>query len=166
MLRKSTVFMILVSLLLMSGCKISGTVTDNGDGIKGVEIEISGNQGEMTISTNSSGNYEFNNLLPGNYTITPISDGYDFNPVNTTVQITSEITTADFLATVCIAEGESGPFVPDAPECCEGLVPVDCSSPGAGGECDGCAGAFICTACGDGVCGPGENICRCPEDCE
>ena len=24
---------------------------------------------------------------------------------------------------------------------------------------------YFCVACGDGICGAGENFCRCPEDC-
>jgi len=26
--------------------------------------------------------------------------------------------------------------------------------------------AYVCTECGDGICGPGENICNCEEDCK
>ena len=65
----------------------------------------------------------------------------------------------------CIPEGESGPVIPDAPGCCEGLEPVSCDQPGPNGECIGCDGAFICARCGNGQCGLGENVCNCPEDC-
>ena len=67
----------------------------------------------------------------------------------------------------CTAEGESHAVVPDAPECCSGLVSVGCDEVDpATGQCAPCGGATYCTACGDGDCGPGENECRCPEDCE
>ena len=55
--------------------------------------------------------------------------------------------------------------MPGGPECCEGLDRVPCDSPGSDGTCMECDGAAFCVACGDGTCGPGENICRCPEDC-
>jgi hypothetical protein len=60
--------------------------------------------------------------------------------------------------------------------CCAGLVRVPHLVVGASvpppmdGLPDGCdaAGAessFVCTACGDGACGDGENVCNCPADC-
>ncbi len=65
----------------------------------------------------------------------------------------------------CVEEGESVPVVPDAPQCCPGLVKVPCDAPGPEGLCQPCEGASICTRCGDGECGKGENICNCPSDC-
>ncbi len=42
------------------------------------------------------------------------------------------------------------------------LQPINHSQP----PCDGPqVGAMICTFCGDGQCGTGENICNCPQDC-
>ncbi|MCA9538515.1 MAG: hypothetical protein KC620_06475 [Myxococcales bacterium] len=67
----------------------------------------------------------------------------------------------------CAEEGEAIPVVPGAPECCAGLFPTSCDAPLADGTCpEGCDGASICTACGDGRCGLGENICNCPLDCD
>jgi hypothetical protein len=68
----------------------------------------------------------------------------------------------------CVAEGESRPVVPDAPECCAGLAPIPCGGPGEDGTCpaEPCVGAAICASCGNGTCGPGENICNCPDDCD
>lgn len=65
----------------------------------------------------------------------------------------------------CVEEGGSVPVVPDAPECCEGLVKVPCDKPDAEGHCQPCAGASMCTYCGDGECGTGENVCNRPSDC-
>jgi lysophospholipase L1-like esterase len=64
----------------------------------------------------------------------------------------------------CIAEGDARPVVPGALPCCLGLVPIPCDEP-AGPLCEMCTGASICTNCGNGVCGLGENVCNCPEDC-
>ena len=65
----------------------------------------------------------------------------------------------------CVAEGGSFAVVPDALPCCDGLVPVGCGAPTGAGTCAPCVGASYCARCGDGLCGPGENICRCPDDC-
>lgn len=61
--------------------------------------------------------------------------------------------------------GGNVPVAPDAPECCEGLAPIACGAPGPEGVCEPCVGASVCAACGDGVCGAGENICNCAQDC-
>ncbi len=66
----------------------------------------------------------------------------------------------------CTPEGEAYGIYPGAPPCCEGLVSVGCAAPSADGTCMPCAGASYCTRCGDGDCGPGENACRCPADCD
>lgn len=70
------------------------------------------------------------------------------------------------MAPACAAAGESVPVVPGALPCCEGLEAISCDRPGPDGICpEGCAGAVICAACGDGVCGAGENACNCAIDC-
>ncbi len=99
MLRKLSILLVLVSCLLMSGCLIKGTVTDaNKIGIEGVKIVLHGQEGDMTIYTDVDGNFVFNNLLSGKYTVTPISDVYDFDPVNTNAQIIQATTIANFVA--------------------------------------------------------------------
>jgi hypothetical protein len=62
-----------------------------------------------------------------------------------------------------------------SPSCCPGLQPrwgrvlgtdVPPSMNPQGEECYGdLFTPYFCVACGDGICGPGENFCRCPEDC-
>jgi len=64
----------------------------------------------------------------------------------------------------CITEGGSRPVVPGALPCCLGLVSIPCAEP-VGDICQPCPGATICADCGNGICGPGENTCNCPEDC-
>ena len=70
-------------------------------------------------------------------------------------------------AAVCAAEGASVPVVPNALACCPGLSPIGCDRPDGQGMCPGgCDGATICARCGDGICGPGENLCNCAVDCD
>jgi hypothetical protein len=64
----------------------------------------------------------------------------------------------------CIPEGGEGPVIPEAPDCCPGLVEIGKYFIEEG-TCIPMLGVFVCTSCGDGICGPGENVCNCPEDC-
>jgi subtilisin family serine protease len=62
----------------------------------------------------------------------------------------------------CIKEGNTG--IEGEDECCEGLSEIsNCS--GDETMC-GCGPGFICTYCGNGECGLGENVCNCSADCE
>ena len=63
----------------------------------------------------------------------------------------------------CAAVGESKkPGV----ECCAGLSPTQISTPASDGMCMSPLGSWpVCLACGDGVCGEGENSCNSPKDC-
>jgi len=65
----------------------------------------------------------------------------------------------------CIGEGEGFEGDPEQHDCCAGLVPIELAAYNAG-RCDyvDCL-CFVCTACGDGECGIGENPCNCQEDC-
>ncbi|MBL6975679.1 MAG: hypothetical protein ISR64_08115 [Deltaproteobacteria bacterium] len=65
----------------------------------------------------------------------------------------------------CVPEGGSVAVIPNAPECCDGLKKIPCDAPDEYGFCLSCDGAAICAKCGNGDCGPGENVCNCPEDC-
>ena len=81
----------------------------------------------------------------------------------------------------CVPEGEKYQPEPDPNgvddnQCCEGLEPiVDCFVVDIVCEDDGtkcetiCACVaemtYVCTQCGNGECGLGENVCSCPEDC-
>ena len=63
----------------------------------------------------------------------------------------------------CAAEGILGASV----ACCPGLV-ARCGVPSGSGTCDRQEGSDaepVCLRCGDGVCGPLEQACNCPEDC-
>lgn len=65
----------------------------------------------------------------------------------------------------CVGEGEEGGEYLAGEECCQGLQRID----NAFWTGDGCAiptdGSFVCSKCGDGECGPGENECNCELDC-
>ncbi|MHB8136254.1 MAG: hypothetical protein ACYDH1_18760, partial [Anaerolineaceae bacterium] len=66
-------------------------------------------------------------------------------------------------------EGSIGFFSGHA--CRPGLKAIgDAIYTGEGGSLSGCAypmcDCYVCTKCGDGVCGKGENHCNCSEDCK
>ncbi len=63
-------FLCLVSLLILSGCKISGTITYEGQGVEGIAVVLSGDA-SMTAVTDADGYYEFSDLEIGSYTVSP-----------------------------------------------------------------------------------------------
>ena len=65
----------------------------------------------------------------------------------------------------CSGEGQFGRNGPDELPCCDGLVRLDEAYPDGNGGCQPEENAYICTRCGDGMCGLGENTCNCPADC-
>ncbi|MEJ7735311.1 MAG: hypothetical protein WKG00_39770 [Polyangiaceae bacterium] len=67
-------------------------------------------------------------------------------------------------ATVCGKPGEGG-SARYFPGCCSGLAPVAASEKQDGQCTDLASDDVVCVRCGDGVCGTGENECRCPGDC-
>ncbi len=89
MLRRLTFCLFLASVLIVSGCKISGTITDEeGGGLGDVTVVLSGKI-NMSTETNSQGYYEFNNwdITSGTYTVTPSSTGLEFNPASKTINL-------------------------------------------------------------------------------
>jgi hypothetical protein len=75
---------------------ISGKVT----GASGVRIDLGGaNTGSTT--SDSVGNYSFSGLADGSYTLTPVKDGYAFDPPSITVALSgANATGRDFTATL------------------------------------------------------------------
>ena len=54
-------------------------------------------------------------------------------------------------------------------KCCSGLNKMPPESLDDRGVCIrpiGTALQYVCTKCGDGICGKKENICNCPNDCK
>ena len=66
---------------------------------------------------------------------------------------------------VCSGEGEIISLLDPAQVCCPGLTTIEAAEPLPGGGCMSIADVAVCTFCGDGACGLGENICNCPADC-
>ena len=81
-----------------SNFNISGQVTSNGTGLSGVTVARMGN-GSTTATTDSNGNYYFNSVVDGNYTISvaiagsshPVTvAGANVSDVNFTVTLSAE----------------------------------------------------------------------------
>jgi hypothetical protein len=59
--------------------RISGRIADSGgNGLRFVKIRLSGTQ--TAVTTTANGFYSFNDLPIGDYTVTPESEQYEFNP--------------------------------------------------------------------------------------
>ena len=77
---------------------IGGQVSDNGIGLSGVTVTLSGSQPGVRI-TDSNGNYSFEVAGGGNYTVTPSILGFTFGPPSQTFNNLSTSQTANFAAT-------------------------------------------------------------------
>ena len=77
---------------------ISGKVTENGVGLAGVTVALSGSKPGLRI-TDSNGNYSFELAGGGNYTITPSIVGFTFGPASQTFNNLSASQTLNFTAT-------------------------------------------------------------------
>ena len=77
---------------------ISGQVTQNGSGLAGVVVTLTGSQSGVR-TTDSNGNYSFEVAGGGNYTVTPSLNTFDFSPPSQTFNNLSALQTANFAAT-------------------------------------------------------------------
>ncbi len=77
---------------------INGRVTNNGNGLSGVTLNLTGSQTGQT-TTDSNGIYSFTATAEGNYLITPTLSSYTFNPNSRNFVNLSAGQTADFTAT-------------------------------------------------------------------
>ncbi len=85
MLRKINYFISLALALMMSGCIISGTVTNESEeGV--IDVSISFGAGGSAI-TDEDGNYWSPDILPMQYAVIPSKEGYTFTPPSRTVTI-------------------------------------------------------------------------------
>lgn len=91
-------------------------------------------------------------------------DGSEIN------KVTVPVSFGDYQPIACFGEGEgvlmwSGSDI----KCCSGLTKIGHPN-GYSESGSGCAmllkNGNICTYCGNGVCGKGENTCNCPSDCK
>lgn len=94
----------------MGSASISGIITQDGIGIEGIEVELSGDD-QKTTSTNSDGNYSFDHLEFGTYTVTPSNELGESSPESIEV-ITDEnevnVTGVDFEFDVSDADPNPG----------------------------------------------------------
>jgi len=79
--------------------KISGYIkTNSSSPLEGIEVNLSGAENSSTTYTNSSGYYEFSELIKATYTVTP-SGAYVFSPVTySTSSVSADISNWDFFA--------------------------------------------------------------------
>lgn len=77
---------------------ISGQITENGVGLAGVAVTLSGSQSGLR-TTDSNGNYSFELIVAGNYTVTPSLLGFSFATSSQTFNPLSAPQTANFTAT-------------------------------------------------------------------
>ena len=70
---------------------ISGTISPSAAG-SGATVVLSGAAGAM-VTVDASGNYSFNGLANGSYTVTPNKTGFSFSPPSTTVNVSGANTT-------------------------------------------------------------------------
>jgi hypothetical protein len=76
---------------------IDGQVTENGVGLAGVTVTLSGSQSGLR-TTDSNGNYSFTLIMNGNYTVTPSTLGFTFAPPSQTFNNLLANQTANFTA--------------------------------------------------------------------
>jgi alkaline phosphatase len=88
-----------VFIATFAGYTVSGNIRYDGSSQSGVTITLSGGSSDQTV-TNSTGDYQFNGLLGGSYTVTPSSSGYFFSPINRAVTVsTLNVSGIDFTST-------------------------------------------------------------------
>jgi len=97
MLRTRFLYLVMASILMSSGCFVTGRVTDeNGTGVACIKISLSGEMSGAT-TTNSEGYYCFGDLMKldiipaGSYVVTPSKSGYTFTPASWEVTITTGV---------------------------------------------------------------------------
>ncbi|MBN1292416.1 MAG: carboxypeptidase regulatory-like domain-containing protein [Candidatus Latescibacteria bacterium] len=62
---------------------VSGNVMDSsGNSISGVTVTLAGNNQTLTVTTGSGGQYVFNDIKDGSYTVTPSKSEYSFTPAD------------------------------------------------------------------------------------
>jgi plastocyanin len=101
---------------------ISGQTTlDNGSGLSGVTMALTGASSDNVITV-ASGNYAFTGLDNGSYTITPSRTGFTFSPTDNTQTVSgADITGVNFtvtatqsaLAVTCPASGTTNVTIQD-----------------------------------------------------
>ena len=78
---------------------LSGQLTANGQALSGATVILSGSQ-SRSKTTDANGNYSFNVVAEGNYTVTPVKTNYLFSPTGRTFNNLSGSQRVDFQATL------------------------------------------------------------------
>ena len=69
--------------------------------LAGISVALAGTNAPASTTTDASGNYSFTGIFTGNYTITPSSASYVFDPLTRTyTAVLANVTLADFVAYV------------------------------------------------------------------
>ena len=93
---------------------IAGTVTANGAGLADVTMLLSGAASDTT-TTNENGEYIFDGLAAGTYTVTPMREGYAFAPESLTMTFPGTGTTTPvFDGSMVATSADAGPELPVA----------------------------------------------------
>lgn len=97
MLRRLFFAFIIVSAFTVMGCKITGKITQNGVGLEGITVVLSGDV-SMSTTTDADGAYVFRKLKNGNYKVKPADSKFTFEPVSrdVTINYKKKIARADF----------------------------------------------------------------------
>jgi len=105
---------------------ITGRISSGGSVLAGVTVTLSGN-GSAATTSDSSGNFSFNGVRAGSYTLTPGMAGYVFTPATLAATITgANLSAMNFLATAStVPEAPSGLGATAAPINRINLVWVD-----------------------------------------
>lgn len=77
---------------------VSGQITENSVGLAGVTVTLSGSQSGLR-TTDSNGNFSFELVAGGNYTVTPSIVGFTFGPTNRVFNSLSANQTTNFTGT-------------------------------------------------------------------
>lgn len=79
---------------------ITGTIrTTGGDRLAGINVDaLQGGNIVASAQTNANGAYSLSGLAPGSYVVRPSNANYQFNPVQTSVDVATDVSNVDFVA--------------------------------------------------------------------
>jgi hypothetical protein len=83
----------------LASYSLSGQLTANGQALSGATVILSGSQ-SRSRTTDANGNYSFNVVAEGNYTVTPVETNYLFSPTGRAFNNLSGNQGGDFQATL------------------------------------------------------------------
>ncbi len=78
-MRKALPVFVFIMCVVISGCVISGKVTDNGMPLSGITVKLDGPI-KASATTDSNGEYKFNAFKNGEYRVMPVSGVHAFQP--------------------------------------------------------------------------------------